>query len=235
MILPELSRKNIDGTAPSPSFFRGLYRRVTQPNKNKVFVVGYHKTGTTSLTKALLVLGYRVCGSLNQIKDFNPSVHSRSDLFKMALPLLKEYDVFEDTPWFMFYRELLEEHPDGKFILTVRPSENWYKSVVKHFGGYDKWNYHSWIYDGLGDPVGNRQIYIEKYEQHNKEVINYFKNKGKDILIMELPNDFNWKTLCGFLDCKKPFGNFPHANSVGSRETKQRKLLDLIKRSFYRI
>lgn len=233
MLLPELSRKNIDGTGPSISFFKGLFRRLSQTNKQKVFVIGFHKTGTTSLAKALVQLGYRVCGSMNQIKDFKPAIHSKNDLFKMAQPLLSSYDVFEDTPWFVFYKELLNQFPDGKFILTIRPSEAWYKSVLKHFGGYDKWNYHAWIYDGFGDPTGHKELYIKKYEEHNENVLNYFNDQGKNLLVMHLPNDFNWETLCGFLSCKKPRGAFPHANTVGSRETMNRKFLDVIKKMYY--
>ncbi|MEX2362543.1 MAG: sulfotransferase family protein [Balneolaceae bacterium] len=229
-----MSRDNTHGMAPSSYFFRGLYRRITQRNRKKVFVLGFHKTGTTSLAKALLVLGYRVCGFVNPKPDFTPSTHTKAELFNETYkPLLNEYDVFEDTPWFIFYKELLELYPDAKFILTIRPTEAWYKSAVKHFGGYDRKSYH-WIYDGVGDPLGNKELYVQKYSQHNKTIVEYFKNVNKDLLVMNLPEDFNWDTLCGFLGCKKPYGEFPHANSASDRITIKRKIIYRIKSKYYK-
>lgn len=233
-LLPELSRDNKYGTAPSSYFFRGLYRRLTVRNRKKVFVLGFHKTGTTSLAKALVVLGYRVCGFVNPLSNFTPHTHTRKELFEARYkPLLKEYDVFEDTPWFIFYKDLLELYPDAKFILTIRPVEKWYKSALKHFGGYDRKSYH-WIYDGKGDPEGNKQLYIQKYNQHNKDVIKHFKKNNKELLVMNLPEDFNWSVICNFLNCSKPFGDFPHANSSSERSTLKRKLIDAVKRKYYR-
>lgn len=233
MLLPELSRKNQHGMAPSSTFFKGLYRRITKKRRRKVFVIGFHKTGTTSLARALLRLGYRVCGFINPEKEVHTSEHNSQSLFAVARPLLQEYDAFEDIPWFMFYKELLETYPDGKFILTMRTGESWYKSALKHYGGYDRKSFH-WIYDGEGDPVGNKELFIKKYEQHNEEVINYFKSKNKELLIMNLPNDFNWDKLCSFLNCKKPYDAFPHANAVSSRNTISRKLIDVVKDLYYR-
>lgn len=220
--------------APSSYFFRGLYRRLAKRNKKKIFVIGFHKTGTTSLAKALLVLGYRVCGFVNPKKGIEPSSHSREELFESTYkPLLDEYDAFEDTPWFIFYKELAEKYPDAKFILTIRPAEKWYKSAVKHFGGYDRRSFH-WIYDGHGDPDGNRDLYMEKYARHNQEVIEYFKKLNKELLIMRMPEDFNWDVLCNFLECSKPFGSFPHANSASDRLTIKRRIIYQLKSKYYK-
>lgn len=233
MLLPELSRDNTHGLAPTPYFFRGLLRRLTGKNREKIFVLGFHKTGTTSLARALQVLGYRVCGFVNPKHGHKPSTHSREELFEGTYkPLLDQYDAFEDTLWFIFYRELADLFPDGKFILTVRPAVYWYKSMVKHFGGYDREIFH-WIYDGYGNPVGNREIYIKKYTQHNEEVQQYFKSRDLDFLKMSMPEDFKWDSLCEFLNCKEPLGSFPHANSASSRGTVRRKILDQMKSWYY--
>lgn len=230
MLLPELSRKNTHGLAPSPCFFRGLHRRLAKKDREKIFVLGFHKTGTTSLAKALQVLGYRVCGFVTPKLDRNPS--TRRELFELSYkPLLNKYDAFEDTLWFIFYKELANIYPDAKFILTVRPEISWYKSMVKHFGGFDRKIFH-WIYEGYGDPIGNQELYLKKYTQHNHDVIQYFKNK--DLLIMHVPEDFNWEILCDFLSCKKPFGKFPHANSASSRDTIKRKVIDQMKSWYYK-
>ncbi len=234
ILLPELSRDNKHGMAPSSYFFKGLYRRLTNRNRNKVFVLGFHKTGTSSLAKALVVLGYRVCGFVNPPTNYTPDMYTREELFEdWYKPFLKKYDVVEDTPWFIFYRELLELYPDAKFILTIRPVDKWYKSALKHFGGYDRKSYH-WIYNGEGDPEGNKELYIKKYTEHNKDVIRYFKERNKELLVMNLPEDFNWEVLCDFLDCRKPSGDFPHANSATERLTIKRKLIDAVKKRYYK-
>ncbi|MEX0721772.1 MAG: sulfotransferase family protein [Balneolaceae bacterium] len=234
MLLPELSRKNTHGMAPSTYFLRGLFRRLIKRNRKKVFILGFHKTGTTSLAKALLVLGYRVCGFVNPKPGFTPESYTKQELFESRYkPLLTEYDVFEDTLWFIFYRELAKMYPDAKFILTVRSAEKWYQSMVKHFGGYNR-EIFQWIYDGYGDPVGNKELYIEKFMQHNHQVKEYFKERNQELLIMNMPEDFNWNPLCNFLNYSKPYGDFPHANSASSRVTIKRKIIDYIKSRYYR-
>lgn len=234
MLLPELSRNNTHGLGPTHCFFRGLYRRVMDRNRKKVFAVGFHKTGTTSLARALQVLGYRVCGFVTPDSVVHPSSHTRKELFESTYrPLLNEYDAFEDTLWFMFYRELADIYPDAKFILTVRPEEKWYRSMVKHFGGYDRKYFH-WLYEGKGDPDGNRDLFIEKYTRHNREVREYFRNKEQDLLVMRLPEDFNWDVLCDYMNCPKPYGSFPHANTASSRGTLKRKLIYQVKGWYYR-
>ena len=230
MLFPELSRKNLHGMAPTPYFFKGLYRRLTRRDKRKVFILGFHKTGTTSLARALQVLGYRVCGFVTPKPDVQPA--SKKELFELSYkPLLEEYDAFQDTLWFLFYKELAEMYPDAKFILTVRPEDHWYRSMIKHFGGHDRKIFH-WIYDGYGDPLGNKELYIRKYQQHNSEVNQYLKNH--DLTVMKVPEDFNWPFLCDFLECPSPGGKFPHANSASSRNTMTRKALDQLKNWYYR-
>ena len=81
--------------------------------KAKVFCIGFHKTGTTSLELALKKLGYRVTGSFGtKDPDIAEKVH------EMAYAMVPEYDAFEDNPWPILYRELDERFPGSKFILT---------------------------------------------------------------------------------------------------------------------
>lgn len=234
MLLPELSRENKHGMAPSSYFVRGLYRRLIKRNREKVFVVGFHKTGTTSLAKALLVLGYRVCGFVNPVAGIHYGKNTKEELFESTYkPLLDRYDVFEDTLWFLFYKELAEMYPKAKFILTVRPPNKWYNSALKHFGGFERHSFH-WVYDGKGDPTGNKDLYLEKYNAHNRDVVEYFKSINRELLVMRMPEDFNWDVLCTFLNCPKPFGSFPHANSASSRMAWKTRLVYKLKSKYYR-
>ena len=97
-------------------------------SKAKVFCIGFHKTGTTSLEMALKQLGYRVTGCFGT-KD--PEIASK--VHELAYARAEKFDAFEDNPWPVLYRELDERFPGSKFILTRRPAESWIRSQVKDF------------------------------------------------------------------------------------------------------
>lgn len=175
--------------------------------KKKVFCIGFHKTGTTSLEKALELLGYRVTGP-NGTRD--PDIASK--VYDMADELVQQYDAFQDNPWPVIYREMDEKYPGSKFILTMRSPESWISSQVRDFGLRET-PMRQWIY-GAGCPEGNEAIYVARYERHNREVLEYFRDRPDDLLVMDLPKGDGWRKLCGFLDEPIPDEPFPHANKA---------------------
>ena len=182
----------------------------------KVFCIGSHKTGTTSLEVALKKLGYRVKGSFGT-KD--PDIASK--VHEMAYALAAQYDAFEDNPWPVLFRELDERFPGSKFILTRRPSDAWILSMVKDFATTET-PMRRWIYgENAGCPEGNEDIYIARYERHNREVLEYFEDRPDDLLIIDIPQDAGWEKLCKFLGHPVPNEPFPHANKASlSRKLK---------------
>jgi hypothetical protein len=182
----------------------------------KIFCIGFHKTGTTSLEMALRNLGYRVKGSFGS-KD--PDIASK--VHELAYSMVDEYDAFEDNPWPILYHELDERFPGSKFILTRRPTENWIRSQVKDFATTET-PMRRWIYgENAGCPAGNEATYIARYERHNRDVQDYFANRPDDLLIIDLPNDDGWSRLCPFLGHPVPNEPFPHANKASwSRKLK---------------
>ena len=90
------------------------------------------------------------------------------------------YDAVQDTPWFVLYKELDKRYPGAKFILTTRPAEKWIKSIVTHFKGQYIAT-HAWIYQ-VDKAQGNEDTYIRVYEQHNRDVKEYFKDRPEDLL-----------------------------------------------------
>ena len=184
--------------------------------KTKVFCIGFHKTGTTSLEMALKKLGYRVTGSFGtKDPDIANKVHD------MAYAMVEQFDAFEDNPWPILYRELDERFPNSKFILTRRPTENWINSQVKDFATTET-PMRRWIYgENAGCPAGNEETYKARYERHNKEVLEYFADRPDDLLVIDLPNDDGWTRLCAFLRHAEPDEPFPHANKASlSRKVK---------------
>lgn len=177
----------------------------------KVFCVGFHKTGTTSLGKALKVLGYKVTGP-NGVND--PEIEKKARA--LVFDLVKKYDAFQDNPWPLFYEELDRELPESKFILTVRDEDSWIKSQVSHFG-YSETPMRRWIY-GVGCPKGNEEVYLDRYRSHNAEVQAYFAGRENDFLVMDLAAGDGWEKLCGLLGQDIPDSPFPHANKGSDRD-----------------
>jgi hypothetical protein len=173
----------------------------------KVFGIGFHKTATTSLAGALGLLGYKVTGP-NAVTKSN--VEERA--LRMAGRLVKRYDAFQDNPWPLLYRQLDRRYPGSKFILTVRPTDRWIRSVVDHFGGTTT-PMREWIYGGVGDPAGHEEHYIARYERHNAEVRTYFAGRSHDLLEMDITAGDGWEKLCPFLGHPVPAEPFPSMNS----------------------
>lgn len=173
-----------------------------------MFCIGFHKTGTTSLARALEKLGYRVTGP-NGVDD--PEIEK--NVLSMARGLVKQYDAFQDNPWPILYREMDIENPGSRFILTVREAEAWIRSAVQHFGR-DETPMRKWIY-GAGAPSGNETLYLERYTGHNRDVLAYFEGRPDDLLVMDLTAGDGWEKLCGFLGFEIPAIPFPHANRAG--------------------
>ncbi len=176
----------------------------------KVFCIGFHKTGTTSLAEALGTLGYRVTGP-NGVHD--PQI--ADNVLRLVEELVPRFDAFQDNPWPIVYRELDRRYPGSKFILTVRDPEAWIASQVGYFGDR-KTPMREWIY-GVGCPSGNEDIYRRRYEAHNEEVLDYFRSRAQDLLTLDIPAGDGWERLCAFLGSEVPHTPFPHRNKKDDR------------------
>jgi Sulfotransferase domain len=99
----------------------------------EVIGAGFGRTGTMSLKVALEELGFAPCYHMTEV--FEHSEHI--DLWKTAAhgkpvdwdEIFHEYHATVDWPSAAFYKELMEEYPDAKVILTVRDPDRWYEST----------------------------------------------------------------------------------------------------------
>jgi hypothetical protein len=203
-------------------------------NEPKVFVIGFPRTGTKSMHHALTALGYKV----KSLFGLNAPNLSRN-VYEMAFRFVEQYDAFEDVPWCVIYKELDKKYPGSKFILTLRPTEQWIKSQISFFGTEPELM-REWIY-GVGYPQDNEDIYIARYERHNKEVLEYFKDRPDDLLVFQLTEGDGWEKLCPFLYKDIPPIEFPHENKGKDKAKKskwkakkrnRKKIRRVIKRSF---
>ncbi len=180
----------------------------------KVFCIGFHKTGTSSLERALTILGYRVTGP-NGVRDRNIA----RNVLSMAHSLVPRFDAFQDNPWPIIYQEMDQAYPGSKFILTQRDVEAWLRSQVRHFGKKTR-PMRQWIY-GAGCPQGNEDIYRQRFLRHYREVQAYFAERPDDLLVMDLAAGDGWDKLCPFLGVEIPDQAFPHANKAETRERRR--------------
>jgi len=178
----------------------------------KIFCIGFHKTGTSSIGKALSLLGFRVTGP-NFVND--PKIHA--DLWSLARPLIHEYDAFQDNPWPILFRQVDRYVPGARFILTSRDACAWGQSVETFFGNQSS-QMRQLIY-GSGAPQGNLERYLRRYRKHYEEVETYFSTSPDRLLSLNLFEGDGWEKLCGFLGTPVPAIPFPH---VKPKSTAQR-------------
>lgn len=183
---------------------------MTKPEEygSKIFAIGFHKTGTTSLADALESLGYRVCGGTG-LRD--PRIADRA--LAVATERLPHFDAFQDNPWPILYRELDALCPGSRFILTERDTDRWFASASEHFGADDT-PMREWIY-GVGHPRGHEEVYRTRYEEHYEQVRDYFRDRPDDLLSIDITRGDGWKELCEFLGHEVPDEPFPHRNVKG--------------------
>ena len=177
----------------------------------KVFCIGFHKTGTTSLGAALSRLGFRVCGAVG-VRD--PRIAERAQI--LVEERLGRFDAFRDNPWPVLYAYLDRRCPGSKFILTIRDEDQWFASACHHFGSEDT-PMRTWIY-GVGHPVGHGQTYKRVFSAHNEAVQRYFSGRRDDLLVMNITEGDGWRELCRFLDLAAPSEPFPKLNQRGTDE-----------------
>lgn len=179
--------------------------------KKKVFVIGFQKTGTTSLELALKRLGYKVYGGDKNLLKFE----DKNVLKKYINEVLSEWDAVQDMPWPLYYKELYELYPDALFILTLRDSVSWINSVVKYFASI-KIPLHQKIYN-VPCAEGYEERYLEVYEMYNEEIQGFFEGKD-NFLIMRPKVNFDYETLCEFLNIDNLLEPFPHARNNANRK-----------------
>jgi len=173
----------------------------------KVFCIGMHKTGTSSMGTAMTHLGYKVMSNWGMY-----SSDIEGQIFYVAQECLHLFDAFEDHPWAFIYPYLDKQCPNSKFILTTRNTESWYASVLRFFDTRTT-PMRRWIYgDEAGSPINNKSVYVERFERHQQEVGEYFRDRSSDLLVMDLSEGQCWEKMCAFLNTNVPSMPFPHAN-----------------------
>ena len=188
-----------------------------EPHTGKVFCIGFQKTGTSSLRDALAELGYSVTGVFG--RDV-PLAELRDTYVERGLEIAARFDAVEDMPWPLMFRELDHAYPGSKFILTIRDTDRWYKSIAGHFGA-NPYHIQQLTYgEDAPAPVGHEERYREVYDAHNEAVRTYFADRPDDLLEFWLERGHGWAELGAFLGRDDvPEGPFVHTNSIKQRRS----------------
>ncbi len=164
---------------------------IKKKNNPKVFCIGYVKTSTTSLYKALSILGYRATQVLRGGKE--PKEGWVEYIKKLKYDAYADYPMFEGN----LFKQIDKAIPNSKFILTVRDTISWEKSFKNYY---------------LNSSKKQKMSVLQEINNHNKKVVAYFKDKPSQLLIMNIIEGDGWDKLCKFLNKPIPIKPFPHKN-----------------------
>jgi hypothetical protein len=193
----------------------------------KVFGIGLPKTGTTSLQKALAILGFK---TLHSPMKFREQQRNGNHSLKNGKGKRRWGAIVNFGEW--TFPQLDEEFPNAKFILTVRDFDRWLISCRTHFRKTRSvWS--KTRTEIFGSPKFDQNKFEETYHRHQKEVVEYFTNKYPDnldekLLIINIcgeDDEVVWEKLCDFLGKPKPEKSFPIRNTSKKSKRKYEKFL----------
>jgi Sulfotransferase domain len=99
----------------------------------QVIGAGFGRSGTTSLTRALEILGCGPCYHM-QVTMTRPWqarfwIRARAGKTVDYRRFFRGYRATVDWPSCEFYRELMAVYPDARVVLNVRDADSWYESM----------------------------------------------------------------------------------------------------------
>ena len=202
-------------------------------SRRKLFCIGFNKTGTTSLAAALFSFGLRVGDQARAellLDDW-----ARRD-FRRIIAYCRSADAFQDVPFSLHHTYSVLDHayPDAKFILTIRDSaDEWFDSLVRFHtrligkhrvptadelrecGYVDQgwmWHAHQLLFNVDESNLYARDHYTEQYERHTRQVLDYFRHRQGDLLVLNVGKPTAMQTLCEFLGVEYDGRQMPHLN-----------------------
>lgn len=179
----------------------------------KIFGIGLSRTGTTSLTEALGMLGFS-------------AIHYPTSVEEIA-----RYEAATDLLVAAEFEALDVQYPGSKFIYTVRERCAWLASCRQHWlrqgttADID-WELRRRLYRTLDfDP----DLFAQAYDRHETRVLHYFAARPDDLLVLDIcAGRPDWEKLCAFLGVAKPDMPFPNTNRADSLDAVLIRLLHVI-------
>ena len=183
-------------------------------NKQKIFIIGLPRTGTTSVCSTMLDLGYTVAHTAYVQKAFDDA------------------QVIADTPIFNDYQKLDKTYPNSQFIYLSREPSKWVPSikqllqrmainVMRTDGGFNpaiKRCFTDIFTPFTSNNIASEDFLLSCYKKHQSEVLTYFKQREHDLLTIDISDRKSYSSLLNFLDINTEQesihfeGDFPQLN-----------------------
>jgi hypothetical protein len=213
------------------------YDTLRTAGKQKAFCIGCNKTGTTSMAAAFRELGM-VVGRQRMAEKLFFDWGKRD--FHRILLYCQTAQAFQDIPFSLpfTYQAVDRKFTGSKFILTLRDNpEQWYSSLTRfhtilfghdHLPSADElkevtyiqkgdvYAAHQLIYNTPPDDPYNKESMIAHYNTHNSTVIEYFRHRPEDLLVLNVAEPGAYERLCKFLGKPFPGKEFPWENKTAT-------------------
>ena len=210
--------------------------------KRKVFCIGKNKTGTTSMARAFSELGLVV--GAQSLAERLQNDWARRDFHRLFW-YCHTAQAFQDSPFSLdfTFQALDQRFPGSKFILTMRDSPaQWYNSLMRFYAAlfghgriptaedlkaaryvYPGFMYEAnrLLYSTPEDDLYNRDALIAGYNAHNNAVLEYFRHRPEDLLILNVAESGAYDRLCRFLGKPCVGKEFPWENKTADIISKQ--------------
>jgi Sulfotransferase domain len=164
-----------------------------------IFGCGLSRTGNKSLGDALRVLGYKPVKYPKSIEELGSI-----------------YDAAVDITVIAWIDELEARFPDAKWIFTQRDIDSWLKSCDRWFGrsladcSEHKKSYLMHFRRAVyGQETFDPQIWRNVYQQHEQRMLERFKNRPEQFMVMNICGGDSWDKLCNFIGKPAPNASFP--------------------------
>jgi hypothetical protein len=164
----------------------------------RIFLIGFNKCGTRTLHKFFMSNNIksvhydngRIANSMwRHHKNKRPLIHDQYKDVVFFSDMENIYTPEGNLPIYIaptLFKKLDRQYKNSKFILNTRTLNNWLESRIRHANG----NYLKFVckkYDLSEDTL--IQKWIDDWNNHHKNVIEYFKNRSNDFLIYDIEKD----------------------------------------------
>jgi len=181
----------------------------------KIVGVGLNKTGTKTLAECFWILGF---GRHLSVRGDLLALYRRG-LSERVLDIMEEYNTFEDWPYPLMYQEIFNRFGRrARYILTKRRNDEIWLNSLKHHSLRTPPERHCRLLAyGYSYPHGLEEIHKKSYNDHNRDVVEFFKSRDALDCLLEVcwETGDGWSELCTFLELPLPNLPFPQVN-VGS-------------------
>ena len=143
------------------------------------------------------------------------NLYSKTNKLTINLNYLSKYDAFSDLPICYTYKQIDNKFNDIKFICTIRDKDSWLESNKKHFSRNlnSKYSLQEQLrYSFYGQIEYDEEVWSDKFDKFYHDVDQYFKNREKDILILNITENEGYEKVCPFLKTTIINEKFPKKN-----------------------